>query len=49
MQKPVPNKKTELDSDRIGRLLYKMSLPVFIGMFVQSPITWSTRYLSDIS
>ncbi len=36
MQQPVPNKKTELDSDHIGRLLYKMSLPVFIGMFVQT-------------
>ena len=36
MQKPGQNKKTELDSERIGRLLYKMALPVFIGMFVQS-------------
>jgi putative MATE family efflux protein len=36
MQNPVPSKKTELDSDRIGWLLFKMATPVFIGMFVQT-------------
>jgi putative MATE family efflux protein len=36
MKNQTPGKKTELDTERIGRLLYKMSMPVFIGMFVQS-------------
>lgn len=36
---PDPNQhleKTQLDSERIGWLLAKMALPVFIGMFVQT-------------
>jgi putative MATE family efflux protein len=37
MQKPlVAQRKTELDTDRIGWLLIKMALPAFAGMFVQS-------------
>jgi putative MATE family efflux protein len=37
MQKPlVVQRKTELDTDRIGWLLVKMALPAFAGMFVQA-------------
>lgn len=30
------NKKNILDDDRIGRLLFKLSLPAFVGMFVMT-------------
>jgi putative MATE family efflux protein len=34
---PIPQKTTNvLESDRIGPLLFKLSLPAFIGMFVQT-------------
>jgi putative MATE family efflux protein len=36
MQNPPQNRKTQLDSDRIGWLLVKMATPVFLGMFVQT-------------
>jgi Na+-driven multidrug efflux pump len=37
MQKPLAaQRKTELDTDRIGWLLVKMTAPAFAGMFVQS-------------
>ncbi len=37
MQRPTNlQRKTELDTDRIGWLLIKMALPAFAGMFVQS-------------
>jgi putative MATE family efflux protein len=37
MLKPMGiQRKTELDTDRIGLLLVKMALPAFAGMFVQS-------------
>jgi putative MATE family efflux protein len=37
MQKPIiKQRKTELDTDRIGWLLVKMAAPAFLGMFVQA-------------
>jgi putative MATE family efflux protein len=37
MQRPMNlQRKTELDTDRIGRLLAKLALPAFLGMFVQA-------------
>jgi putative MATE family efflux protein len=37
MRNTIPNRNNSvLDSDRIGRLLVKMAMPSFIGMFVQT-------------
>ncbi len=32
----IPKKKNVLDTDKIGSLLFKLSMPVFLGMFVQT-------------
>jgi putative MATE family efflux protein len=37
MGNPIPNRNNNiLDTDRIGWLLFKMAMPAFIGMFVQT-------------
>ncbi len=37
MRNPIPDRNTSvLDTDRIGRLLFKLAMPAFLGMFVQT-------------